>query len=62
MPDFVPIDIDRLDRDNRGWAKKYVTTLTERLARESAAEPPDADMVAYLEREIATYQDVLARC
>ncbi len=62
MSEIPPIDVDALHRDNRGWAKKYVAGLQERLVREAAAEPPDADMVAYLERELVTYGELLGRC
>lgn len=54
-------DVDELDKDNLGWTKGYVSGLTERLAREQAADQPDFVMIAYLKREIATYQELLDR-
>ena len=57
----VIADVDELDKDNLGWTKGYVSGLTERLAREQAADQPDFVMIAYLKREIATYQELLDR-
>lgn len=54
-------DVDALDKDNLGWTKSYVAGLTERLARQQAADQPDFVMIAYLKREIATYQELLDR-
>jgi hypothetical protein len=57
----VIADVDSLDKDNLGWTKAYVAGLTERVAREQAAAQPDFVMIAYLKREIATYQELLDR-
>lgn len=57
----VIADVEELDKDNLGWTKGYVTGLTERLAREQAADQPDFVMIAYLKREVATYQELLDR-
>lgn len=54
-------DVDELDKDNLGWTKGYVAGLTERLAREQAADQPDFVMIAYLKNEVATYQELLDR-
>lgn len=58
---FEPIDLDGLDKENRGWALHYVAQLRDRLTEEQAAEMPDLVMIAYLKREIATWQDLLDR-
>lgn len=57
----VIADVDELDKENLGWTKSYVNGLTERVAREQAADQPDFVMIAYLKREIATYQELLDR-
>ena len=56
-----PIDIDELDKENRGWTVNYVAGIKERLAAEEAAEAPDAAMIAYLKQEVATYEELLER-
>lgn len=66
MPAVEPValvvdDVDELDKDNLGWTKGYVGGLTERLAREQAADQPDFVMIAYLKGEIATWQELLDR-
>lgn len=58
---LVVDDVDELDKDNLGWTKGYVSGLTERLAREQAADQPDFVMIAYLKGEIATWQELLDR-
>ena len=58
---LVMADVEELDRDNLGWTKRYVAGLTERLAREQAADRPDFVMIAYLKGEIGTYQELLDR-
>ncbi len=61
-PAIVAIaDVEELDKDNLGWTKSYVASLTERLAREQAAPQPDFVMIAYVKHEIATYQELLDR-
>lgn len=58
---LVIADVDELDKENLGWTKNYVTSLTERVAREQAADQPDFVMIGYLKREVATYQELLDR-
>ena len=58
---FEPIALEGLDKENRAWSQQYVTQLRDRLAEEQAAEMPDLVMIAYLKREIATWQDLLDR-
>ena len=55
------IDIDSLDKENRGWVNKYLDQLRTRLATEQAADQPDFVMIAYLKREQATYQELIDR-
>lgn len=55
------IDIDSLDKENRGWVSKYLEGLKERLANEQAAAQPDFVMISYIKREIETYQELLER-
>lgn len=55
------IDVDSLDKENRGWVTKYLEQLKERLNREQAAAQPDFVMISYLKREIETYQELLER-
>lgn len=55
------IDVDELDKENRGWTRTYVAGLRERLATEQAAASPDFVMISYLKKEIATYQELLDR-
>lgn len=55
------IDLDELDKDNLGWTRTYITTLTERLQTEQAAASPDFVMISYLKRELATYQELMTR-
>lgn len=55
------IDVDELDKQNEGWTKQYLAQLQERLADEQAAAAPDLVMIAYLKREVATYQELLTR-
>ena len=54
-------DVDELDKENLGWTKGYVSGLADRIAREQAADQPDFVMIAYLKRELATYQELLDR-
>jgi hypothetical protein len=55
------IDIDELDKENKGWVVKYLDQLKQRLANEQAADQPDFVMISYLKREVATYQELLDR-
>ena len=55
------IDIDSLDKENRGWVVKYLDQLKERLNNEQAADQPDFVMISYLKREVATYQELIDR-
>lgn len=55
------IDIDELDKENKGWVVKYLDGLKLRLATEQGADQPDFVMIAYLLREQATYQELLER-
>ncbi|HEY9720492.1 MAG TPA: hypothetical protein V6D47_00650 [Oscillatoriaceae cyanobacterium] len=59
--EFEAIALDGLDKENRAWSQQYVTQLRDRLTEEQAAEVPDLVMIAYLKREIATWQDLLDR-
>lgn len=60
-PELERIDVDELDKENEGWVKRYLEQLQARLAEEQGADAPDLVMVGYLKREIATYQELLAR-
>jgi hypothetical protein len=62
-PGFAPepIDIDALDKDNRGWVSTYLGKLRERLVDEQAAAQPDFVMVSYLKRELSTYNELIER-
>ena len=60
-PELETIDVDTLDKENQGWVKRYLEQLQVRLAEEQGADAPDLVMVGYLKREIATYQELLAR-
>jgi hypothetical protein len=60
-PAIETIDIDELDKENKGWVVKYLDGLKERLANEQAADQPDFVMISYLKREVATYQELLER-
>lgn len=55
------IDIDELDKENKGWVVKYLDGLKTRLTNEQAADQPDFVMISYLKREVATYQELLDR-
>ncbi|MNT71063.1 hypothetical protein D3C72_2095100 [compost metagenome] len=55
------IDIDELDKDNKGWVVKYLDQLKTRLTNEQAADQPDFVMISYLKNEVATYQELLDR-
>jgi hypothetical protein len=55
------IDVDSLDKENKGWVVKYLEGLKTRLTNEQAADQPDFVMISYLKREVATYQDLLDR-
>lgn len=59
--EFEAIEIDDLDKENKGWVKSYLETMKTRLADEQGAEVPDFVMIAYIKREIDTYQDLLDR-
>lgn len=60
-PAIEAIDIDELDKENKGWVVKYLDGLKARLADEQAADQPDFVMISYLKREVATYQELLDR-
>lgn len=55
------IDIDSLDKENKGWVVKYLEQLKGRLTDEQAVDAPDFVMISYLKREIATYEELIAR-
>lgn len=59
--DFERIEIDDLDKENKGWARTYLEQMKARLADEQAAPQPDFVMISYIKREIETYQDLLDR-
>lgn len=58
---FETIEIDDLDKENKGWVKTYLEQMKTRLADEQAAAQPDFVMISYIKREIETYQDLLDR-
>ena len=55
------IEIDDLDKENKGWVVKYLDGLRARLDVEQAADQPDFVMIAYLKGEVTTYQALLER-
>ena len=55
------IEIDDLDKENKGWVKTYLEQMKTRLADEQAAPQPDFVMISYIKREIETYQDLFDR-
>lgn len=55
------IEVDDLDKENKGWVKSYLEQMKARLADEQAAPQPDFVMISYIKREIDTYQDLLDR-
>ncbi|MEB3328148.1 MAG: hypothetical protein VKQ33_02820 [Candidatus Sericytochromatia bacterium] len=54
-------DVTELDGDNAKWTRAYLDGLAERLAREEAREPRDAEMIAYLLAEQARYAALVER-
>ena len=61
-PEATPaVECDELDKTHRGWLSSYVSTCKASLADEVAQDTPDLVMVGYYQREIAKYQELLAR-
>ncbi len=55
--EFEPIECQRLDKENAAWALQYVARWRQRLETDG----DDPDLVAYGNREIAAYEELLAR-
>lgn len=55
---FEPIPCTALDKDNAEWAKKYVEKWKARLEAEG---PDDPDFAQLAQREIAQWEELLAR-
>ncbi|HEY9898858.1 MAG TPA: hypothetical protein V6D00_06720 [Pantanalinema sp.] len=55
---FEPIECDYLDGENVGWAKRYIAQCQASL---TAADQDDPHFAAYLQAEIAAWQELLQR-
>lgn len=58
---FDPIPCDDLDKENRSWTEKYVEQTRAKLEAERADTQADPRWIKYLEREVASYQELLDR-
>lgn len=55
---FEPIPCARLDKDNADWARKYLAKWKARLETDGPEDPEFAELAR---REIAAYEELLAR-